>query len=228
MTPHINSFMIVKTKCSIDPYLIQTAIKSFETNNFKTSLNCPTGSFFYDPWVIKEEFKGTVWETILNSLQVDAIGEARIIKLDIERCYTAHADIDDRWHLALGQGLNFLVDLENQTFHTTTMGVWYSMDAGRLHSAVNFSDFSRYQLVVRQLLIDANIDNSVNVEIHVLGDHGRYNFDQVISPWLNSANKDYCLNSFNVQDNIVKFNTTLSNAEHLSTIMPKEFKFTYV
>ena len=28
----------------------------------KHDLTYPTGDFFYDPWDIKEEFKGTIWE----------------------------------------------------------------------------------------------------------------------------------------------------------------------
>ena len=93
--------MIVNTNCTVSISLIKAAIDSFDTNDFKTSLNEPTGSFFYDPWVIKPQFKNTPWEQLLNSLNQTVIGEARIIKLDIEKCYTAHADIDDRWYLAL-------------------------------------------------------------------------------------------------------------------------------
>lgn len=219
--------MIYRTKHTVDLDLIDQAMASIETNNFKTSLNRPTGAFFYDPWALKEEFQGTAWEKIINSLKVGKIGEARIIKLDIEQCYTMHADIDDRWHLALGKGQNFLVDLENYKFHSTNLGIWYNMDAGRLHSAVNFSDWPRYQLVVRQLLNPAIIKNSVNVSITVKGEHCRYVFDQTVSPWLNKANKAGHLNSFNVQESIVTFNTTKENIDKLKEIVPKEFEFKY-
>ena len=219
--------MIVNTNCTVSISLIKAAIDSFDTNDFKTSLNEPTGSFFYDPWVIKPQFKNTPWEHLLNSLNQPIIGEARIIKLDIEKCYTAHADIDDRWHLALGEGLNYLVDLENKTFNTTELGLWYSMDAGILHSAVNFSDSSRYQLVVRKLLTNANIENSINIQIRVQGIDGRYQFDQTLSPWLNRANKRNCINSFSVSDNIVSFNTTHEELIHIKKILPAKFELTY-
>ena len=219
--------MIVNTNCTVSHSLIKTAIDSFNTCNFKTSLNNSTGSFFYDPWTIKPEFKNTPWEQLLNSLNQTVIGEARIIKLDIEKCYTAHADIDDRWHLALGEGLNYLVDLENKTFHTTQLGLWYSMDAGILHSAVNFSDSTRYQLVVRKLLTNADIQNSINIKIRVQGVDGRYQFDQTLSPWLNRANKRNCINSFSVNNNIVSFNTTHEELIHIKKIMPENFELTY-
>jgi len=219
--------MIVNTNCTVSHSLIKTAIDSFNTSNFKTSLNESTGSFFYDPWVIKPEFRNTPWEQLLNSLNQTVIGEARIIKLDIEKCYTAHADIDDRWHLALGEGLNYLVDLEHKTFYTTQLGLWYSMDAGILHSAVNFSDSARYQLVVRKLLTNADIKNSINIKILVQGVDGRYQFDQTLSPWLNRANKRNCINSFSVNNNIVSFNTTHKELSYIKKIIPENFELTY-
>ena len=219
--------MISRTKFSVNSNLISRALEECKFDNFKTSLNKPTGSFFYDPWVLSEEFKGTVWEEILATLNVSSIGEARIIKLDIERCYTMHSDIDDRWHLALSEGMNFLVDLENQKFHSTNPGFWYIMDAGRLHSAVNFGDWPRYQLVIRKLLIPAVIENSVSVNIKVQGEHSRYKFDSTVSPWLNRANKSNQLNSFEVKDNVVKFNTSIENINNLKKIIPEEFDTSY-
>ena len=88
--------MITRTKHIVDLDLIEEATQAFKTNDFKTTLNEPTGSFFYDGWKIKDKYKNTVWEKLLNTLAIGNYGEARVIKLDIERCYTAHADIDDR------------------------------------------------------------------------------------------------------------------------------------
>ena len=33
----------------------------------KESINMPSGDFFYDPWIIKPKYKGTSWETLLNT-----------------------------------------------------------------------------------------------------------------------------------------------------------------
>lgn len=219
--------MITRTKHLVDIALIEEAMSSFNTEDFKTTLNEPTGSFFYDGWRIKDEYKDTIWEELLTTLRVSNHGEARIIKLDIERCYTMHADIDDRWHLALTKDKNFLVDLENLKMHSTRLGYWYYMNTGVLHSAVNFSDNPRYQLVVRQLLTNAEISNSSKIKIAVKGEHARYKFDSTISPWLNKANKDHKLNSFTVNDNVVEFNMPTADVESLQRIIPEQFEFVY-
>lgn len=220
--------MITRTKHIVDLDLIEEATQAFKTNDFKTTLNEPTGSFFYDGWKIKDKYKNTVWEKLLNTLAIGNYGEARVIKLDIERCYTAHADIDDRWHLSLDRGKHFLVDLDTLELHSTKLGYWYNMDTSILHSAVNFGDNPRYQLVVRQLLNDAKIVDSSKVQIIVKGEHSRYKFDSTLSPWLNRANKDSRLNSFTVNDNIVKFNIPTDDIEILQQVVPEEFEFTYV
>jgi hypothetical protein len=189
--------MIQPTTHTVSKDLLDTAIKLLPKVDFKLSLNEPTGDFFYDDWKIKEEFKGTVWEEILNSLPENK-GEARIINLDIKTCYTMHSDIDDRWHLSLSSGESYLVDLDNNQLHQTNLGVWYSMDAGRLHSAVNFGDRERYQLVVRKLLDKNALLNPVKVLLSVEDPPAnyRYTIDKFISPKLNQWNKQNQLNSF--------------------------------
>ena len=89
--------MLSKTNHTVDISLFQEACDQLPSRDMKTTINCPTGNFFYDAWKLKEEFKGTVWETLYNSLPV-AKGEARIIILDPAHCYQTHADIDDRYH----------------------------------------------------------------------------------------------------------------------------------
>lgn len=182
--------MIQPTIHTIPSNLLNTAINSLPEVDFKLSLNEPTGDFFYDKWKIKKEFKGTVWEEILNSLPENK-GEARIISLDIKTCYTMHSDIDDRWHLVLSEGESYLVDLDNKQMHQPSLGVWHYMDAGRLHSAVNFSDSKRYQLVVRKPLNKNVLSNPINVTLSFenLPSNYRYVIDQFISPKLNYWNK---------------------------------------
>jgi hypothetical protein len=144
--------MLTKTHYTADTTLFQEACYSLPKSEIKTTINEPTGDFFYAPWVLKAEYKGTVWETFYNSLPV-AKGEARIIILDPGSCYQIHADIDDRCHLNIsGEGC-YLMDLTTeQMYRLEQDGIWYDMDAGFLHTATNFGRRSRVQLVVRKLL----------------------------------------------------------------------------
>lgn len=189
--------MIQQTIHTVSSNLLSRAINSLPDVDFKLSLNEPTGDFFYDEWKIKDEFKNTVWEDILNSLPENQ-GEARIINLDIKTCYTMHSDIDDRWHLALSEGESYLVDLDNKQMHQVDLGIWYTMDAGRLHSAVNFSDKERYQLVVRKLLNKNTLVDPVNVSLSLENPPSNYRYviDQFISPKLNYWNKHKQLCNF--------------------------------
>jgi hypothetical protein len=189
--------MIQKTTHTVSSNLLSRAINSLLDVDFKLSLNEPTGDFFYDEWKIKDKFKNTVWEDILNSLP-EKQGEARIINLDIKTCYTMHSDIDDRWHLALSEGESYLVDLDNKQMHQVDLGIWYTMNAGILHSAVNFSDKERYQLVVRKLLNNSILVDPVNVSLSLENPPSNYRYviDQVISPKLNYWNKHKQLCNF--------------------------------
>jgi hypothetical protein len=192
----------------------------------RTTINQPTGDFFYDPWVIKEEYKGTVWETIYNSLPISK-GEARIIILDPKQCYQIHADIDDRYHLnILGENC-YLIDLVRETMHPLTQdGIWYNMDASFLHTATNFGRRARVQVVVRHLLKKNKLKNPVAVSIATNLDnanHARHLFDNTLSPWLNEANKAGIINNFNYSPIGVKFNLEQDKLEYLKHILPEEF-----
>ena len=111
--------MIEPSDSIVSENILKQAFASMPSDISKLTINTPTGNFFYDPWVIRSEFKNTVWEEILNSIPDDQIGEARIINLNIKSCYTKHADIDDRWHLAFEEGDSFLIDLESNTMYQT-------------------------------------------------------------------------------------------------------------
>lgn len=162
----------------------------------KLSINKPTASFFYDPWQIKEEYAGTPIETALQQLP-DNIGEARLIKLKSGTCYFAHSDIDDRYHLNISGDCAALVDLETkQNYFLQNDGVWYDMDAGRIHSAVNFGQYDRVQLVVRKLLHRNVLVNPVTINVIPQGENARFVFDNTLSPWLNRANKEGKINNF--------------------------------
>ena len=223
--------MIQATMYNVSNELLDTAISLLPKVDFKLSLNKPTGDFFYDEWQLKDEFKGTVWEDILNTLPENK-GEARIINLDIKTCYTMHSDIDDRWHLALSSGESYLVDLDNKQMHQPSLGVWHYMDAGRLHSAVNFSDSERYQLVVRKLLNKNVLLNPVKVLLSVQDPPANYRYviDKFISPKLNQWNKQNQLSNFKQdtiyslsfvleQDKLEELHETISNINFKVTVL---------
>jgi hypothetical protein len=200
--------MLSRTNYTVDTSLLQEALDSVNPNDFKTTINEPTGNFFYDPWQIKEEYKGTVWEKLLNTLPT-SVGEARIISLAPQMSYHAHADIDDRYHLTVKSEQSYLVDLTFGKLHKLeTDGVWYDMDAGRLHTASNFGRDVRIQLVVRKNLNRGMLKYPVHVKIvsNISNpDDSRFMFDNQVSPWLNNANKLGMINNFNYAPSAVDF-----------------------
>ncbi|NBP57262.1 hypothetical protein EBU71_12160 [bacterium] len=184
----------------------------------KTTVNQPTGNFFYDPWVIKPEFENTMLDRVLAALP-RPIGEARLINLEPGTTYMAHADIDDRWHYTIQSQEGYLIDLSNkQMFLLETDGYWYEMDAGRIHVAANFGSINRLQLVVRKLLINTPITSLVKVTISPNKDlyDFRYRFDNVISPWLNSINKQGLMKDFMIKENSVSFKVVESELNTLN------------
>jgi hypothetical protein len=171
----------------------------------KITVNYPTGDFFYDPWVIKPEFKGTAFESALSSLPSN-IGEARVIIMKNGTSYLRHADIDDRYHLTVRSDEAYLIDLDSKKMHLLVVdGKWYLMDAGICHSAVVFGEFNRVQLVVRKLLNAPSLIDPVAVEILVNGKNCRYRFDNSVSSWLNLANKQKIMTDFRLTSGGVSF-----------------------
>jgi hypothetical protein len=221
--------MLSKTQFNISPKVFNAAKEAVPTIDSKLTLNQPTGDFFYDPWQIKPEFKNTVWEEVLDSLPLDK-GEARLIKLVPQQTYSGHADIDDRWHVALSGDQSYLIDLDGMKLHKTDAdGSWYDMDAGRIHTAANFGGQLRVQLVVRKLLLKNNIDNSIRVTIDPAGDTTwhRYNFDLIFSPWLNRANKAGDISDFTFQGNTIRFNIDPTALESFKNIVTADFRIDY-
>lgn len=218
--------MLTPTNYSVDTSLFQEACHTLPEQDMKTTINEPTGNFFYDPWVIKDEYKGTVWETLYNSLPASK-GEARIIILDPARCYQIHADIDDRYHLNILGEECYLIDLVREQLHRLEQdGVWYDMDAGMLHTASNFGRRARVQLVVRKLLKRNKLVNPVPVTLTTTitnPDDARFVFDNTISPWLNESNKLGFINDFCHSQPGVKFNIEQDKLDSLRNILTSEF-----
>jgi hypothetical protein len=218
--------MLTKLQYTVSKELLQEAATFASTADFKTTINEPSGRFFYDPWIIRSEYKDTVWEKILNTLP-DNFGEARIINLDPAACYQTHADIDDRYHLNISGEECYLIDFDNSNLHKlSTDGNWYSMDAGRLHSAGNFGRQYRVQLVVRQLLKEVTLADPVLVRLTSTGlskDDTRFLFDQTVSSWLNRANKEQLISDFKFNHGSVEFNIERNHIDKLQNILIKEF-----
>jgi hypothetical protein len=219
--------MLTNTNYTVDPKLLQEACHSLPTAGMKTTINQPTGNFFYDPWILKDEFIGTIWETLYNSLPVIK-GEARIIILDPGRCYQVHADIDDRYHLNLQGEECFLINLvQEQMYKLSQDGIWYDMNAGFLHTATNFGRCIRAQIVVRKLLKNNKL--TVPVPISLITtisnlDDARFLFDSTLSPWLNEANKLGFINGFEHSAVTIKFNIEKNKLDMLKSILPPEFQ----
>lgn len=220
--------MLVLTDYNISSKVLQQAQKEIPNIDSRIALNQPTGSFFTDPWKIKPEFKGTVWEKMLDSIKEDK-GEARLIKLEQGVCYPSHADIDDRWHMTIRGNHSYLIDLETNTMHQTeVLGAWYLMDAGRRHTAANFGSGDRIQLVVRKLLPPPNIIHPVDISIKlktVIGER-RFVFDDIISPWLNRAYKEGIVDNFKGEDLEATFTVEASHVKELKRLIRNHFTLT--
>lgn len=216
--------MLTKTNFSVNNELLQTAISQLPSNDFRHALNKPTGNFFYDPWVIKDEFKNTVWETLLSTIP-GPFGEARIIQLGHGTCYMSHCDIDDRYHLNLEGQYSFLIDIDSQTmFQTVADSCWYVIDTGCRHVAANFGSVRRTQLVVRHLLNNANLSNPVTVKIFPICENPRFEFDDIVSPWLNKMNKEHSLKDFTPHESGVTFKIDSEKLDDLKLFPTDKFK----
>ena len=216
--------MIQPTNLIVSQDLIKK-MSEFDSNEMKVAINEPTGDFFYDPWRIKSEYIGTPFEQALKLLP-NNVGEARIITLESGRCYFSHSDIDDRYHLNLSGDCAALINLETgQSYFLTPDGIWYDMDAGLLHSAVNFGQFERKQLIVRKLLNRNQLTVPVDFYIKSKGSNARFVFDNKISPWLNRANKLGIISDFETNLSKVYFKIDKQYIEELTNIIPNEFEF---
>ncbi len=165
----------------------------------RCSINKPTGSKLYDPYVLCEEWRGTEFEKLIEELPV-IISEIRLMKLEPGEVYRSHADIDDRVHLNLQSNEQcYLIDLDNQNMHPVTKdNELYIMDGSYLHTAVNFGSTPRIQLVMRIPLVKHHDPNFKSVYIEFVNPpHNlRYIVDQYISPWLNRYVKSKMLGYF--------------------------------
>lgn len=217
--------MIQPTRYIVDRKIIEK-VSNFESTG-KLSINEPTGDFFYDPWKIKSEFVGTEFETALKYLP-GPIGEARLITLEPGRCYFSHSDIDDRYHLNITGDCSAIINLETgQSYFLKPDCIWYDMNAGPLHSAVNYGQFNRKQIVVRKLLQKNKLKSPIKIFIRVKGSNSRFVFDNTISPWLNYANKAGIISNFEHNMASLYFDVEEQYKKELEIIIPEQFDYAY-
>jgi hypothetical protein len=219
--------MLTKTNYTVNPVTLQEALAHLPSDEFRVSVNKPRGNFFYDPWDIKDEFKGSVWEKLLSTI-TEPIGEARVISLAPQMSYHIHSDIDDRFHLNIANEASYLINLDDEVLYKlSTDGIWYSMNAGKLHTASNFGRFTRVQFVVRKLLTRNVLVNPVRVQVlsNITNvDDSRFLFDNTISPWLNYANKNGIISNFVYSNTSVEFDLEKSFLGELENLSKDAFK----
>jgi hypothetical protein len=212
--------MFTNLSISITKELLDRAVNSIPQIDFRFALNRPTGNFFYDPWVINDDLKDSVWQEILQSIP-EPIGEARLIKLDPGSCYRSHSDIDDRWHLSLISEKSFIIDLDtNQMFPLEVDLKWHFLNAGPRHSAVNFGHTPRIQLVVRSLLNrGTNIVSPISITIVPKSENisNRFYFDDTVSPLLNLYTKQGLIDDFDPADHRVKLTIEKSKLQEFKS-----------
>jgi hypothetical protein len=139
----------------------------------------------------------------------------------------SHADIDDRWHYSIKGQESYLVDLSNQQMYKLEQdGHWWDMNAGKIHVACNFGSIDRLQVVVRKLLIPTESTNLISVTLEFAKERydNRYLFDNAISPWLNTANKERVIKDFIFTDKKIYFKLDKSALESFKKILTKDFK----
>lgn len=173
-------------KFSIQPIVDQ--VLNLGSFGQRLDLNTPTGKFFNDPWKTKSEFVNTPLGEVLERL--GNIGQARLLVLNSAESYTAHADPDDRIHLAIVTNpYSFLVDISsNRLHHLPADGQLWHMDTGNIHVAANWGARSRIHLNVRVLLPKYN-ESKPTTCIKVI--EGDYDWKQLAyTPLMQVINKN--------------------------------------
>jgi hypothetical protein len=220
--------MLTRTEYKIDvpKDKIEEELYKLPRDDFRFTLNYPLGDPFYDAWVLKDNYRNSVWESLLNVLP-PIIGEARIIVLENGQCYQSHGDIDNRYHLNLTGSDSYAVNLETNTiFEMINDGYWWNFDAGLRHSAANFGRDFRAQLVVRKLLIRNILKNPIKIQIvsSLSLDDTRFIGENLLSPWLNRADKQGIITNLTLKEpGIIECLIEQDQIPSLITLCPKGF-----
>ena len=220
--------MITKQIWTCPEGLIEQALKEHPITE-TVVLNEPTDDFFYDRWQIKDLYKDTLWERVLNSMPM-SIGQARIIRMEPGESYMAHADIDNRWHLNLTGEQAYLIDLDDEVMYKCERDYrWAYMNASRIHAATNYGSVPRLQLVVREPLRRSRQPvDLVSISMVRGSQHDfRYRFDKQFSPFLNRANWANKLADFAYTEFNLSFKLERELLEEFNKLITPEFKVTY-
>lgn len=176
---------------------IQPLIKDLERviwdSKNRCCLNKPKGNWLFDDYEILPEWKESAFDRFLSSLPF-RVGEARLMKLTPGTCYPCHSDLDDRYHLNLTSNEQcYLIDLESHKMYPVRAdSKVYHMNANLLHTAVNFGDVDRIQLVIRKPLERISNEGMIHKLIEFVDPdfNFRYKFDQTISPFIGKLSKE--------------------------------------
>jgi len=220
--------MLTRTeyKINVPPSKIEEELYKLPRDDFRFTLNRPLGNFLYDPWIIKDSYRNSVWDNLLSVLPTN-IGEARVIILDNGQCYQSHGDIDNRYHLNLTGSHSYAINLETNTiFEMLNDGYWYDFDAGLRHSAANFGRDFRAQLVVRKLLLKNKLQNPVKIKIASMlsMDDTRFIGENEVTPWLNRADKQGIIADLSIKETgVIECLIEKDQISALTNICPKGF-----
>lgn len=157
-------------------FLIQPLIDQVnELGEFGRSLaiNYTEGELLNGPYKTKPEFENTPLGDILESLGNP--GEARLLKLAPSETYSAHADPDDRWHVAIiTNEYCYLIDFDDhKMYHLPANGELWYMDTSKMHVAANFGPRERIHLNIRKAL---PAFNAPGIKLSING--GEYDWKQ--------------------------------------------------
>lgn len=141
--------MIEQTNIHVDIGPIIEQVRAMNVQEWSTPLNETTGNILSGTYTVKQQYKNTPLGNVIDML--DDPGEARLLRLASEECYTAHTDPDDRYHLSIiDNEHSYLIDLESKTMHQLQCdGYVYRMDTSITHTAINVSASERIYLNVR-------------------------------------------------------------------------------
>jgi len=139
----------INLKLDIEPIIDQVNNLTFEKS---LVLNYTTGTLLNGPYFTKSEFINTPLGYALE--QIGNLGEARLLKLNSAESYTAHADPDDRIHVAITTNpYCYLIDLSNtKLYHIPVDGSVWHMNTEFMHVAANFGGRERIHLNIRKAL----------------------------------------------------------------------------
>lgn len=200
LSTRLDKFMITDLDITVDlqPLLADLTKAQWDSKN-RCCLNTPKGNWLFDDYEILPQWQGSSFDNFLTNLPF-RVGEARLMKLTPGTCYPCHSDLDDRYHLNLTSNDQcYLIDLESHKMHPVKSdGKVYYMNANLLHTAVNFGDVDRVQLVIRKPFERISDQGMTEVSIKFLDSkfNFRYQFDQKMSPIIGMLAKEKNLSWF--------------------------------